>query len=333
MQISLLDSTLTLQYNEFLNRCDCAMMYYSLSFKRLLEETLKCKSYYLIATDKDRVYGILPLMIKEGKYGEVLNSLPFYGSNGGILASQMEAKDRLLEAYNQYSRDFASATYITNPFLDNTISQALPYDFMDSRIGQITPLLKEEMLFKSFAPSARRNIAKALRSGVDVKLSNDFEFLYQTHFENITSINGIPKQKHFFENIPKFCEREEYKLYVAELQGKAIAALLCFYYGNVVEYYTPALLSEYRTFQALPLIIFKAMNDAYDKGYKWWNFGGTWVSLDGVYKFKSKFGAQDKSYYYYILLNEKDILNATKEELLAEYPYFYVLPFKYLTNG
>lgn len=335
MQISLLDTTLTSQYNEFLNSCDNVMIYYSLSFKELLEDTLKCKPYYLVVLDKNRICGILPLMSRNGKYGEVLNSLPFFGSNGGILADNDEARICLLEAYNEHCKNFASTTYITNPFLEDSaiamLKEALPHDFIDSRIGQITRLVPEELLLKSFAPSARRNIAKAHRNGISVKLSQDFEFLYRTHFENITSISGIPKPKEFFERLAKICNEKEYKLYIAEFQEKPIAALLCFYYGDVVEYYTPALLGEYRTLQALPLILSRAMNEAYDNGYQWWNFGGTWALQDGVYRFKSKFGAHDRTYYYYTLLNNKDILNSTKEELLAEYPYFYVLPFQYLS--
>lgn len=334
MQVSLLNATLTSQYNEFLNHCNNAMVYYSLSFKRLLEDTLQCNSHYLVALNQDKICGILPLMLRGGRYGEILNSLPFYGSNGGILADNDEARDCLLEAYNEYCKNFASATYITNPFLEDSAiaipKESLPYDFVDSRIGQIATLLPEEELLKSFAPSARRNIAKAIRNGISIKLSQDFEFLYQTHFQNITSINGIPKPKYFFESLLKCCDNKEYKLYVAEFQGETIAGLLCFYYGNVVEYYTPALLGEYRTLQALPLIVFRAMNEAYNNGYKWWNFGGTWALQDGVYRFKSKFGACDRLYHYYTLLNNKDILNSTKEELLVEYPYFYVLPFKCL---
>lgn len=334
MQVSLLNTTLTSQYNEFLNNCDNAMIYYSLSFKELLEDTLKCKPYYLVALDKNRICGILPLMSRNGKYGEVLNSLPFFGSNGGILTNDNEARNRLLEVYNEYCKNFASTTYITNPFLEDStilmLKETLPYDFIDSRIGQIAPLLQKDMLFKTFAPNAQGGIKKAIKNGVVIKLSKDFEFLYQTHFKNITLLNGIPKPKEFFERLTVFCNEKEYKLYIAEFQGKPIAALLCFYYGDVVEYYTPALLSEYRTLQALSLAIFNAMNEAYNNGYKWWNFGGTWALQDGVYKFKSRLGARDRIYYYYTLLNNKDILNSTKEVLLEEYPYFYVLPFKYL---
>ena len=334
MQVSLLNTTLTSQYNEFLNHCNDSMVYYSLSFKRLLEDTLQCNSHYLVAVNQNKICGILPLMLRGGRYGEILNSLPFYGSNGGILADNDEARDCLLEAYNEYCKNFASATYITNPFLEDSaiaiLKESLPYDFVDSRIGQIAPLLPEDILFKTFATSAQGGIKKAIKNGVIVKPSKDFEFLYQTHLKNITHLNGIPKPKEFFEHLAEVCNEKEYKLYIAEFQGKAIAALLCFYCGDVVEYYTPALLSEYRTLQALSLAIFSAMNEAYNNGYKWWNFGGTWALKDGVYNFKSRLGAHDRIYYYYTLLNNKDILNSTKEELLLEYPYFYVLPFKCL---
>ena len=37
-----------------------------------------------------------------------------------------------------------------------------------------------------------------------------------------------------------------------------------------------------------------------------------------------------KEYEYYIKINNKEILNLSKEELLREYPYFYVIPFERL---
>jgi hypothetical protein len=67
-------------------------------------------------------------------------------------------------------------------------------------------------------------------------------------------------------------------------------------------------------------------------GYKYWNWGGTWHSQTNLYRFKSRFGAKDYEYYYLININNKDILNSTKEILLNEYPYFYTVPFSVLNN-
>lgn len=45
-----------------------------------------------------------------------------------------------------------------------------------------------------------------------------------------------------------------------------------------------------------------------------------WLTQDGVYKF----GAVDK---YFIKINNENIYNSSKEELLNEYDNFYVIPF------
>ena len=52
-----------------------------------------------------------------------------------------------------------------------------------------------------------------------------------------------------------------------------------------------------------------------------------WLTQDGVYKFKNKFGAVDKEYKYFIKINNENIYNSSKEELLNEYDNFYVIPF------
>lgn len=327
MQILELDSKLRMLYNEFLNKSSGNMLYYSLPYKKLLEDFLKCSSYYLVAYDRGKVYGILPLMYRKGKYGEVLNSLPFYGSHGGILASNKEAKLSLIEVYNSLIKNFASSNYVANLFLDNT--QGILYDYKDYRIGQWSKLISEP--FELFSSSARGSVLKAKREGVEIRKSKEVNFLFQTHYNNISRLNGIAKERSFFEKIAKYFQWDkEFILYEAIYQERRIAALLVFCYGGMVEYYTPATLFEYRTLQGLPLLIFNAMKEAYSKGYKMWNWGGTWNNQEGVYKFKKRLGAIDKKYEYLIKINNKEILNLSKEELLREYPYFYVIPFERL---
>ena len=40
----------------------------------------------------------------------------------------------------------------------------------------------------------------------------------------------------------------------------------------------------------MALILNKAFDDAKMKGYKYWNWGGTWLSQKGVFRFKKKNG-------------------------------------------
>ena len=81
-------------------------------------------------------------------------------------------------------------------------------------------------------------------------------------------------------------------------------------------------------------VIFEAMQDAARRGCRNWNWGGTWLSQGGVYDFKSRWGARDVPYHYYVRLHARGaaLARLSREELLAEYPYFYVLPFSALES-
>lgn len=333
MRVEKLHSALYNSYNAFLDSTP-SMLYYSLPFKNLLEDFLQCDSHYLVALEGDRICGILPLMSKNGLYGEVLNSLPFYGSNGGIIANDAESYYLLREYYNQFASTFASANYIQNPFMKEP--SGILCDFIDRRVSQWTKLRDKDSLMALFAPSARRNIKKALKENIKVATTSKIEFLYQTHRENILANNGIPKERAFFETISKHFSDKEYQIYMAIYDEKPIAALLLFYFGGIVEYYTPATLLEFRNLQALPLLIYTAMVEAYECGFEWWNWGGTWESQESLYKFKEKFGGVEKCYNYYCKINNQEILNSKASVLLQEYPYFYVVPFgalKGVENG
>ena len=116
------------------------------------------------------------------------------------------------------------------------------------------------------------------------------------------------------------------------MRGEPVAALLLFYFNQTVEYFTPAIVKAHRSTQALPLTIFVAMKDAIRAGYRNWNWGGTWLSQDGVYDFKKRWGTNEYPYFYYTRLFRSDIMRRSKTELLEHYPGFFVLPFAALES-
>lgn len=326
------------EYETYIKHCQRALFYYSLSYKKFLESLLGCQAHYLIAKEQGRICGILPLMVVEGRFGKIVNSLPFYGSNGGALYDNSKTFISLSTAYLSFLEEnhIAAATLISNPLstLNLEESEAKLYDFQDHRIGQWTPLKDKNALIESLDSSARRNIRKAQKEGIIVEVENHaVEFLKDVHQENMKSIGGLAKTEKFFSLFPSYFTADaEYKIYMAKKGGKRVAALLVFYYNRVVEYFTPVILEEHRSDQPLALLIFHAMQEAMDLGYQWWNWGGTWLTQDSVYKFKKKWGSIDKPYTYYTKVSNKEILKQTKETLLAEYPHFFVVPFNQLAG-
>lgn len=327
-----------------------SLLYVSPSYLHLLAGFLHCEIMVLLAMDGENLIGCFPLAFKHHPtHGCVCNSLPFYGSNGGmtVLAGSDhndEIKKALLDSAQELiiAKNCIASTIISNPLdpaVDTFLKANTEFDLLDERIGQIThlPLGNEaetaELLMKKLDDPRPRNIRKAIKEGVTIYHANTreaLEFLYQVHYDNITAINGIAKEKRFFDCIPDYFNNNQYRVYIAEHNGEKIGALLLFYFNHTVEYFTPAVIETYRNLQPSALLIYQAMLDAIANGYQNWNWGGTWLSQGGVYDFKKKWGTTDYSYYYYTKIYDKQILKNPKEFFLQEYPYFFVAPFSAL---
>lgn len=336
MRITPLEKSDYDRYDSYVLNHQHGLLYYTSAYKDFLEQTTNGRSHYLIAqTPDDEICGIFPLMCKDGEHGEVWNALPFYGSHGTPLADSAEIAQNLYAyACENILNDAAAHTVIGTPF-DGAAGLQTTHDYTDHRIGQWTPLKpsKDEM-FAIIDSSTRRNIRKAEKENIEVRVDNDaWSFLQKTHLQNMEAIGGKAKSDAFFTAAQScFKAGEEYNIYVAYKDGQPVSALLLFYCRDVVEYFVPVTVHDYRNSQPSSAIIIKAMLDAADKEFKWWNWGGTWKSQDGVYKFKKKWGAEDRPYEYYTCVKNKDILSLSVDELLAAYPDFYVLPFDALTG-
>ena len=335
MKIEVLDKSRYEEYENFLLSQEHSLFYHSAKYKEFLEDLLGCESRYLLAYDNNKIVAALPLMIKNGSLGKVVNSLPYYGSNGGIICQSNDNQSEILAAFEKSLSliDYASLTLVSSPFEDS-ISMLIA-TVTDQRISQITPLDPSaenysEYIFSIIEGSTRRNIKKAQKLQVKVVVRNEeaINFLEQAHNENMVVIGGKAKSPLFFERITKyFLSNADYKIYVAELNGTPIAALLVFFYNKTVEYFTPVIKNEFRDYQPLAVIVLEAMKDAMKENYKYWNWGGTWLTQSGVYQFKKKWGAVERLYNYSTYIKNDKILKVGKDVLAKEYEGFYAYHF------
>lgn len=340
MGVEALRPELTEVYDRYLLGHSSSLVYYSSKYKDFLKNLLRCEEEYLLAIEGADIRGILPLMYIEGDKGRVYNSLPYYGSNGGIIADDPVAHRELVNAYNTIAchETTVSSNIISNPFAQQDASD-IQHNYTDYRIGQFTNILCQDNpwdeIMARVDSSARRNVKKAIREGITVEIDHaQMERLREIHQTNIRAIGGIPKTDEFFAMIPRyFTPGQDFDLYVAKKDGLVIAGLLLLYFNQTVEYFTPAIKSEYRSIQPLSLIVITAMANASRRGFVWWNWGGTWVSQIGLYRFKKKWAANERNYYYYTQLNDRSILNWTPADIFSAFPNFFVVPFSALNSN
>lgn len=332
------------QLDRFFLSVSNAMLYHSVKFARLLSAFLECEYRCVIAVDShSQIVGALPFFLKERHGVRVANSMPFYGSHGGVVLR--ERNDELFAALLGFYQAHvelegcAVSTVIASPFSDDSAIYELCFKIppSDQRVGQITELPTEssDSALMGSLPSKTRNMVRKSEKQnfrwISAFDEQALEFLANVHLENMQEIGGIAKPKHFFDLVASnFQYGLDYRIYMAYWDGQPVAAMLLFYSGKTVEYFTPVIKAEYRALQPLTCLIFNAMRDAVDEGYRYWNWGGTWVTQEGVYRFKKSWGAVDSPYNYYSVIFDDSVLSMSREQLLSDYAYFYTVPFGWL---
>ena len=355
IEVKLLEQHGSEKYEELVRKCRAGMFYHSLKYRDLLDDFIEdARPLYLVAEHKGEIAGALPAFLKENsKLGNILNSLPFFGSIGGFLIDdelpeelRIKVKRALLDGFDDLAKtnNCVLSTIITSPFdEENDFYGEITTDFSDTRTCQIVNLPEKgarstEDLLSLFESSGLRNIKKAQAAGLNVSTATTIEGireLFKLHAENISAKGGIVKPLAFFEKIfEHFKPDEDFRIYMAKKDNTIISTLLLFYYNGVVEYYTPATRFEYRNLQAMPLIIHSAMVDAIEKGDRYWNFGGTWPSQEALYRCKRKWGAEDYPYQYLIRKHGdiSHILCLSPAELGEQYKWFYAVPHSALSG-
>ncbi len=357
IHIDLLTDDREEEYEELLLAGRHSLLYASAVYRRFLRRILaNGRDRYLLAFESGRMVGAFPTFLCENRtYGNVLNSLPFYGSHGGIitrpgLPDPYAVKRALIGAFRSLADEesVGASTIISNPLESDAdfYESHTEYTLRDERIGQMTslrPALVDkagsmDALMTVFEPKARQNIRRAQKCGVVVYHSGSIESLKTLagmHQENIEAAGGLAKNWEVFAAIrDTFAYDRDYRVYLAESDGLPAAGLLVFYYNRTAEYFTPAADPRFRNAQPTSLVIFEAMEDAVRRGCTTWNWGGTWLTQDGVYRFKARWGTVDYPYFYYVREygTERRFRQLGRATLLNEYPYFYTIPFKYLEN-
>ena len=109
---------------EFVSSSDNSLIYSTPHFLTLIGKHLDAEPYWILAKRSDVIVGAMPILVKDGPLGKVVNSLPFFGSNGGIISREFdfEASTLILAILDEFlaSPRVCTCTIIPNPLLGQT---------------------------------------------------------------------------------------------------------------------------------------------------------------------------------------------------------------------
>jgi hypothetical protein len=345
MRISLLRPDEEARYLSWLQTLPASMVYFTPCFRRFVVQVSEGVGQTLIARRAERIVGALPVVSKhvEG-IGAVFNSQPWYGSHGGcILADPTDSDVRhvLLEGYRslvEESECLFSNMILTpweNMYAADYLAELRPCT-IDMRIGQITELPEEasdvEGQIELILRQKTRNLVRKARAQEFVRHVGDddwaWRFLIETHAANMQAIGSRPKPENHFSALRDCIPSELRQLSVALSNGTPVAAMLLVMFHRTVEYVTPVIRHDFRPRQPLSFLIWEAMLESCRLGFRYWNWGGTWVGQSDLHHFKAGFGAKDYPYTYLISASKRglELLDRNREDLFTSFPSFYLYP-------
>lgn len=346
MEAILLTPKLEEAYQQFLLSNPHSLVYATVPYRDFLCAVAGGEPCYWLALNHGEITGVLPYFrTKHPALGQVVNSLPWYGSHGGCTRRdglEQPVHRLLLERYRESVSEpgMLSATLILSPFENAWVGdyeENLKPCCTEQRIGQITHLPDngqdvEKRLLELFLQKTRNLVRKSLKQGFELVIADEelgWRFLYETHKENMEAIGGRAKPWEHFMALRKHIPENWRKLLIATWKGQPVAALMLLYFNLTVEYITPVIKHDFRPLQPLSFLIWHGMLRAIADGYRYWNWGGTWVTQESLHHFKAGWGSQDYPYSYLINASDRSVhkIKSNLADLQGVLPYYYLFPF------
>jgi len=174
-----------------------------------------------------------------------------------------------------------------------------PHDMQPREIFVIDITKSEEQLLNEMKSKTRYNINLAQKKWVKILVTRNLQLDTQkeNYIEEFTKlVNLTAKRKgirfhpgDYYRKMIESLPNDILSLYMAEYNGKVIAANLIVFYKNTAIYFHGATDDEYRNVMAPYLLQWQAILDAKKRGCKFYDFGGVkiWNMEHGTWNINS----------------------------------------------
>jgi len=294
--------------------------FHSSAWARVLSESYKYKPLYFTTIENDKLSALIPVMeVNSFLTGRRGVSLPFTDYCEPIVPDK-SCFQEITNSLIGYGKE-AGWKYIEWRGGDSYFGNTTPSTFYYGHILDLNE--NEDELQNRFRDSTKRNIKKATKEGVDVKISNSFESLKAFYRLNCITRkhHGLPPQpflffKKVFEHV---ISRNLGHIALASRSEKIIAGAVYFHFGNKAIYKYGASDKDYQHLRPNNLVMWKAIKYYAQTGFKGFSFGRTEPGNEGLLQFKRGWGTREETINYYKYDLEKDTFIA--DQLIPKMSY------------
>jgi CelD/BcsL family acetyltransferase involved in cellulose biosynthesis len=308
------------RWEAFVKQHPAASIYHHPAWLAALESEYKQEGVYLICeSDAGEVVGLFPLMYTRGLpfgqgrplAGPRLASLPRTPLAGPLTADSRATVMLIQEAVRRAaSRNGGVRLQIKPP--DRTLTG---FSELAEELWRFTYILqlpeKTDQPFRVSNSKTRAKITwsvnKAVSNGVSVRLAeneNDLRAWYVAYLETMRR-NVVPARPYrFFVALWQVMQKNGLmKLYLAEQKSamttRIVAGHFYFYLGRMMTYAFSAARTADLSLRPNDIILWQAINDAQQNGYRTVDLGEVPEGDDSLAQFKSKWGAEQARLYRY----------------------------------
>lgn len=307
--IEIVQETHEAVWREFLAHEQRASLFHTPEWKNFICETFHYKPYYLFARDNSgKISGLLPLFqIKSRLTGNRLSSLPFayQCSILGDPASQNALLSKALELV-----EYLKPSHLeVRDSLDNSAFQVT--NCYSTYILELSN--NPEEVWKTFKSNVRRNIKQSQKYGVSVEEAKGPKALKAFYQLNCITKKRLGSPCHpwnFFKNL-FFHLGDHASLYIAHYDDKIIAGGVMLFYDDQFIYGYGAADPAYLQYRPYNALLWKSIEDACVRGYRYFDFGRVSACNTGLIHFKNRWGTEEKKlpYSYYPRKPHSQIMN------------------------
>jgi serine/alanine adding enzyme len=346
------------QWDSYVDAHEKANPYHLMKWQHVIKSAYRHKTYALAAinendspdspkkeqkSEKNNISGILPLVhMNDFLFGNRLVSMPFV-DHGGLLADTPFSEKKLIEKAVLLAREL-KADHIELRHLDkiNCLDESFPPDPSEngkpfhsrwsmkaSKVRMVMPLPdSSDALMKSFKSKLRSQINRPIKAGLETRIGG-IELLEEFYRVFVTNMRDLGSPVHSKMLPRKVMEQfsDTAKIVLIHHGTEPFAAGIMLGFKDVMINPWASALRQHSNLSPNMLLYYSMLGYACDHGYRYFDFGRS-TPEEGSYRFKSQWGAQPKSMYWYTLWlkqpknlesNNQDVAESTKRDLAATF--------------
>ncbi len=277
-----------------------ATIFHSSAWARVLSESYRYTPFYFAVMDGNRLSALLPVMeVKSILTGSRGVSLPFTDYCDPIVDRETGFQS-LLDDVIEYGRR-RGWKFLEIRGGQGVLGSVSP---SSSFLGHNVELSEdEEEMFYGFKDSARRNIKKANREGVEVGVFDSLESVREFYRLNCLTRrdHGLPPQPlTFFEKVHEHIIGKDHGFIVlGSYRDRYIGGAVFFHFGRKALYKYGASDRKFQRLRANNLVMWEAIRWLCERGFKSLCLGRTEPDNEGLLQFKSGLRPTERPINYY----------------------------------